>query len=205
MAQTTRRRGLYAIIDLPHPNPLSYAHALLNGGANAIQLRAKGIDKGDILQLSRDLATSCNARGVSFFINDHVDLAMACNARGVHLGQHDLPVETARLLMGESAVIGISTNTVEEAQTAVAAGADYIAVGAIYSTGSKANTRPAGLQRLRDIRAAVDVSIVAIGGITLGNASDVIAAGADFVAVIGALANASAPEAAARDFASLFA
>src|SRR5581483_2673568 len=118
-------------------------------------------------------------------VNDHVDLALAVGAAGVHLGQHDLPLVDARRVAPHLAV-GVSTNTVEEARRAQAEGADYVAVGAIFATGSKVATRPASLERLREVRAAVRVPVVAIGGINAANIGAVVAAGADAAAVISA-------------------
>jgi thiamine-phosphate pyrophosphorylase len=183
---------------------LPFARAVLNGGAKVLQLRAKGQDKGDILPLAIDLAALCNSYDVPFIINDHVDLALAAGADGVHVGQHDLPVPVVRRLLGAEAIVGCSTNTVDEALQAVAGGATYIGVGAMFPTGSKSNTRPAGIERLREIRVAVSVPIVAIGGITPSNAAEVVAAGADCIAVIGAISQTADPSAAARLFFALF-
>lgn len=153
------------------------------------------------LRYAEALAARAREAGVLFIVNDRLDLALAAGADGVHLGQHDLPVRAARSVVGDRLLIGCSTNTVDEAQQAVSDGADYLGVGAIFPTSTKSDARPAGIARLREIRSAVDVPIVAIGGITASNASEALAAGAEMVAVITAIADAPDPVAATRDLA----
>ena len=128
-------------------------------------------------------------RGVTLIINDRVDLALALQAGGVHLGQDDLPSDAARKLLGNDAIIGYSTHNVSQAIAAAALPIDYIAIGPIFETGTKANPDPVvGLDGLRAVRKAIgDIPLVAIGGITSVNAAAVIEAGADCVAVISAL------------------
>jgi thiamine-phosphate diphosphorylase len=150
----------------------------------------------------RQLDALCREYGALLFVNDHVDLALAAGAPGVHLGQHDLPLDAARRIAGDRLLIGISTNNVEEAQRAVAGGAAYIAVGAIFSTSTKGNTRPASPERLREVREAIEGPIVAIGGINATNIDRVLEAGADAVAVISAVTLADDVRAAAHDLAS---
>jgi thiamine-phosphate pyrophosphorylase len=126
--------------------------------------------------------------GCLFFVNDRVDVAMAAGADGVHLGQEDLELEAARRLAGNEMAIGISATTVEEARRAEEGGADYLGVGPVYATPSKADAaRPIGLEGLRTIRDAVTLPIVAIGGITETNARQVFEAGANGIAVISAV------------------
>jgi thiamine-phosphate diphosphorylase len=200
-------RGLYVIID-PDAclgrSPVEIARQAIEGGANALQWRDKRREKSDQLADARAIAELCRAAGAIFIVNDHVDLAMACDADGVHLGQHDLPIDAARPIAGQSMIIGVSTNNAAEARAAEAAGADYVAVGAIFSTVSKGNTRPANLDRIREVKAAVRVPIVAIGGIDASNIRSVIDAGADATAVISAVGAADDPQAAARELASAF-
>ena len=126
---------------------------------------------------------------VKLIINDRVDIASAAHAHGVHLGQDDMPPEAARRLLGTKAIIGYSTHTVEQAVSALTLPIDYIAIGPIFPTSTKTDTSPVlGLDGLRTVRQAIgDFPLVAIGGITHANAADVIAAGADSVAVISAL------------------
>ncbi|HEX2173318.1 MAG TPA: thiamine phosphate synthase, partial [Dehalococcoidia bacterium] len=161
-------------------------------------------DKGAMLTLSRALRDLCAAAGVVFIVNDHADVAVAADAGGVHVGQQDLPVGVARDLVPIDRIVGCSTNNPEEAAAAVAAGADYVGVGAMFASGSKLNTRPAGPGRIPLVRAAVPgVPIVAIGGIVAANVAEVVRAGADAVAVISAIGAAPDPEAAARELTAL--
>lgn len=200
-------RGLYFIVDPEHAagrDPVEVCRLALHGGAAIIQYRDKLRDKGDQLPIVERLLALCREAGVPLVINDHVDLALACGADGVHVGQHDLPVAVARRLLPDGAIVGCSTNNPDEARAAAAAGAAYIAVGRIFPTGSKANTRTASLDTIRQVRVAVSQPIVAIGGITPANVDQVIAAGADLAAVIGAVGEAEDVEAAARAIASRF-
>ena len=135
-------------------------------------------------------------------VNDHLDIALACEADGLHLGQKDMPVPQARRILPIDKIIGCSTSTLDEALRAEEEGADYIAVGSIYPTTSKEGTRVAGLQTLHQVREAVSLPIVAIGGINEGNVAEVIGAGADSVAVISAIADADDIEDEARQLAT---
>lgn len=178
--------------------------AALRGGARLIQLRDKRGPTVATFRLAEAIASRTREAGVLFIVNDRLDLALAAGADGVHLGQQDLPVRAARSVVGDRLLIGCSTNTVEEALRAVADGADYLGVGALFPTSTKTDARPAGLARLQEIRAAVDIPIVAIGGITSSNAGEVVAAGADMIAVISAVADAADPEAATWALARAF-
>ncbi|MCL6648233.1 MAG: thiamine phosphate synthase [Chloroflexi bacterium] len=199
-------QGLYAIIDpTVTADPRGLARAVLRGGARVVQLRDKAGPAVSTYRLAQALDELCRQAGAVFIVNDRLDIALAAEADGVHLGQQDLPLSVARALVGERLILGCSTNTVAEALQAEREGADYLGVGSIFPTTSKTDTRPAGLARLAEIRAAVRLPIAAIGGITLENAPAVIAAGADMVAVIRALAESDDPEAMARRFAALFA
>jgi thiamine-phosphate diphosphorylase len=135
---------------------------------------------------------------VLFIVNDYLDLVLATDADGLHLGQDDLPISVARNLLPIDKILGCSTTTVDQAITAESEGADYIAVGSMYPTSSKETAKVVGLDRLRQIRQAVTLPLVAIGGIARDNAAEVMAAGADAVAVISAVLHAEAPEEATR-------
>ncbi len=185
-----RLPGLYAIIDPEVLNSLSIVEAArqaVRGGASVIQLRDKKRDKGLVLRDAMEIQQMCSALGGIFIMNDHPDIAAVCGADGVHLGQSDMTVEAARKVLPFDAIIGVSTATVAEALKAVDDGADYVAVGSIFPTGSKSNTRPAGLDTLRKVRGAVSLPIVAIGGIDADNLAEVVDGGADGIAVISAL------------------
>ncbi|HLB12032.1 MAG TPA: thiamine phosphate synthase [Dehalococcoidia bacterium] len=195
-------RGLYVIIDgqaLGGRTEVQVAQAAISGGASVIQFRDKVREKGQVLPTVMALRDLCKKAGVIYLINDHVDLALAVGADGVHVGQKDLPVPLARRLLPIDALVGCSTNNVEEALRAQEDGADYVAVGALFPTSSKSDIRPASLRVLEAVRQATTLPIVAIGGINRDNAAEAVAAGADAVAVIGAVSAAPDPEAAARD------
>jgi thiamine-phosphate diphosphorylase len=157
---------------------------LLSGGAKILQLRAKSISTRAFLDLARRARELARAHGCRLIINDRVDVALACGADGVHLGQEDLPLHAARRLL-PAKIIGISTHGLEQAKQAQDGGADYIGFGPMYGTTTKQTGYSArGVAMLREIRNAVRIPIVAIGGITEGNVSEIWNAGADSAAII---------------------
>lgn len=162
---------------------------LVDGGAGVIQLREKNASPREFYEAAREVLSLAEEKNVRVIINDRADIAFALKAFGVHLGQDDLPPEAARRLLGKDAVIGFSTHSVGQAIEAVDFPVDYIAVGPVFATRTKRNPDPVvGLEGVRRVRKAVgNFPLVAIGGITLENARDVFAAGADSVAVIGDL------------------
>lgn len=199
-------RGVYVILDptATQGRPdLQVAAAALAGGATVVQYRDKVREKGLQLPILLQLRELCHQHGALLMVNDDPALALAAQADGVHLGQKDLPLSVVRAMLPAEMIIGVSTATVEEAQQADAEGADYIAVGSIYSTQSKTDTRPAGLETLRRVRAMTDRPLVAIGGISADNVGPVIEAGANAVAVISAVVSAPDPEAATRHLTKL--
>ncbi len=200
--------GLYVIIDtqmLRERSHLEVARQVIRGGARTIQLRDKVQSRKKLLSIAEQLRILCAENKVLFIVNDYLDIALATDADGLHLGQDDLPIRVARKLLPWDKIVGCSTTTVEQAMEAQSEGADYIAVGAIYPTSSKITTttpaRVVGLETLRQVRQAVTLPLVAIGGITKDNAPEVIAAGADSVAVISAVLGAESPEEASRQIA----
>lgn len=197
-----RIAGLYVIIDpelLGEKDEVAVCEQAIRGGARVIQLRDKKRDKADVLESGRRLAGTCAMSNVPLIINDYIDVAIAADADGVHLGACDMPVDEARRLLPIDKLIGRSTRTVEQAKQAESDGADYIAVGSMYPTKSKESFTVVGTQRLSQIRQAVSLPIVAIGGIKAENIADVAAAGADAVAVISAVLAADDVEKAARE------
>jgi thiamine-phosphate pyrophosphorylase len=193
--------GLYVIIDtqaLEGRSHIEVANQVIRGGAKTIQLRDKLQSKKELLSIAQQLRKLCTEQNVLFIMNDYLDLALAADADGVHLGQNDLPLPVARKLLPIDKILGSSVTTLDQAITAESEGADYIAVGSIYPTTSKETAKVVGLEILRQIRQGVTLPLVAIGGITKDNAAEVMAAGADSVAVISAIAQAKAPEEAAR-------
>jgi len=202
-----RLRGLYVIIDpeiAPGRDEAEISRRAIAGGARMIQLRDKIRAEGAQLPIARQLADVCAENGAAFFVNDDVDLALAAGADGVHVGRTDLPVAIVRERLGPDLLIGASTNNVEEARQAEANGADYVSVGRLFPTGSKANTRPATLDTLRAVKAAVTIPVCAIGGINESNIDAVIEAGADIVSVIAAVVAADDVREAARALSSKF-
>ena len=185
-----RIAGLYVIIDreaLGRKDEVDICRQAIRGGAKVIQLRDKMQGKPALLNSAIKLKEACAPLGVPFIMNDDLDIALASGADGLHIGQDDLPVSAARRLLPIDKLLGCSTTTAEEALQAEGDGADYVAVGSIYPTQSKKNINVVGLERLREIREAVSLPIVAIGGINAGNARAVIDAGADAIAVISAI------------------
>ena len=202
-----RISGLYVIIDPRQTrgrDPVEVALQALRGGARILQWRDKTRDKGDQLAPVRPIRELCRQHDALFIVNDHVDLALACAADGTHLGQKDLPISAVRPWAPPDFLLGVSTNNAEEARQAEEDGADYVAVGSIFITGSKETTRPASPERLREVKQAVGIPVVAIGGINEENIAQVLQAGADAVAVISAVCAAESVEEAARRLAARF-
>jgi len=184
---------LYAIVDPLDTGrtPTELAAALLAGGAMLLQLRLKDASSGALLESAHAIRALTRQHGARFIVNDRPDIARAATADGVHLGQDDIPVAAARRVLGPGPLIGISTHEVAQAEAAAASGADYVGVGPIYATQSKEGALlPRGIALVRAVRAAVAVPLVAIGGITADTARAVRDAGADSVAMIGALVRA---------------
>lgn len=175
----------YAMVDTAGGHePAALARILLEAGARVMQLRLKDVGAREFLATAREIVRLCRERGAILIVNDRADIAMLAEADGVHVGQDDLPLEAARRIVGASRIVGVSTHSVEQARAAQAGGADYIGFGAIYSGGLKDVKNAQGLERLRAVRAAVQIPIVAIGGITEATLPEVIAAGADAAAII---------------------
>jgi len=196
-----RLPGLYVIIDTPALKGRSHvevASQAIRGGAKVVQLRDKIQSKKELLPIAEQLKKLCAEHDVLFIMNDHFDLALAVDADGLHLGQDDLPVKAARKLLPIDKILGRSARTVDQAVAAESEGADYIAVGSMYPTPTKETAQVVGPERLRQIRQTVTLPLVAIGGINKDNAAEVMAAGADSLAVIRAVVQAEAPEEAAR-------
>jgi thiamine-phosphate pyrophosphorylase len=198
---------LYALVDpavAPGRALVDLARHLTRS-ATLVQLRDKHGATRAMIEEARDLRALLEPEGIPLLINDRVDVALAAEADGVHIGQDDMPVPEARLLLGRRAVIGLSVKTVDQAKAAPLELLDYIAIGGVYGTTSKENTKaPIGIAGLRTIVDAVrarkaNFPVCAIAGINATNAADVIAAGADGVAVISALSLAADPAKAAQD------
>ena len=175
----------YAIVDpVAGHDPAELARIMLDAGARIMQLRLKNVSSRDFLASARAISQLCHRRDAIFIVNDRVDIAMLCDADGVHLGQNDLPLETGRELLGPDKIIGISTSNVDLARAAEVGGADYIGFGPMYSGGLKNTSQGRGLEALAQVRAAVKLPIVAIGGVTEATVPEVLRAGADAAAII---------------------
>ena len=175
----------YAMIDPAGGHePVALARILLDAGARVMQLRLKDTPGHRLLAAARTIAAMCSERGAMLIVDDRADIAMLAEAAGVHLGQEDLPLEAARRLVGRDMIIGISTHSVEQAVAAERGGADYIGFGPVYPGGLRNNATGKGLAMLREVRAAVSLPIIAIGGITEATVPETLAAGADACAII---------------------
>jgi thiamine-phosphate pyrophosphorylase len=174
--------------------------AVLAGGCRIVQLREKTMPPAALFPLARALRKRCRDAGALFIMNDRVDLALALEADGAHIGQDDLPARAARLLLPPPMVLGVSTHDPDQARRARDDGADYVAVGSMFPTGSKVGFELVGPELVKRVRADIRVPLVGIGGITPDNVRQVIEAGADGVAVISAVGNARDPAAAVRGF-----
>jgi thiamine-phosphate pyrophosphorylase len=160
----------------------------VRGGVNLVQLRAKNLETLEFLALALKVSKLLEEKKISFIINDRVDIAQACGASGVHLGQKDLPLPMARKILGKKKRIGITVNTLREAQEAEAGGADYLGVGPVFSTLTKKKPRPVlGLPGLKVIREKIKIPILAIGGINASNARQVMESGVEGIAVVSAI------------------
>ena len=179
---------------------LEIISAAVHGGATVVQLREKDCYTRDFIEQALSIKEFLKDRGVPLIINDRVDVAQAVRADGVHLGQTDMPLGLAKKVLGDSMIIGISAESLEDAVEAEKGGADYLGVSPIYATPTKTDTAPPlGLEGLREIRKTVRLPIVGIGGLNRDNAAEVIRNGADGVAVVSAIVAADDPQTAADD------
>ena len=177
------------------------AQSLADAGVRLLQYRNKAASSGELFDSAKKLSAQLQPQGVSFVVNDRADVAALVGADGIHVGQQDLSVERARRVVGPSKWVGVSTHNREQFERAAATSADYIAVGPVFSTSTKTNPDPViGIDFIRMVRTLTDKPIVAIGGITLDRASEVIRAGADSVAVISDILLAPDPGKRARQF-----
>jgi thiamine-phosphate diphosphorylase len=196
MSQASIRLSLPPLYGILDPEQIkghaaeAVLRALLEGGVKLLQLRVKAAPASDFFELARATRNLTRSYGCKLIVNDRLDIALACEADGVHLGQEDLPLIAARKLMGDR-IIGISTHDVEQAQVAEHDGADYIGFGPMFGTNTKETGYSArGLDMLRQVREAVKIPIVAIGGITEANVGEMWQAGADSAAIISAFLGA---------------
>jgi thiamine-phosphate pyrophosphorylase len=195
------RSRLYGILDLGYVEAgeiKTVAAALIAGGVDLIQLRAKNQTSAEIARLAAELHPLAAERGVPLIINDHAEIARSTGAEGVHLGQDDLPIAEARKIVGRDCAVGKSTHSVDQAIRAFYEGADYIGFGPIFATPTKPDYPPIGLDEIRAVHEAVRIPIFCIGGIKLDNLPKVIEAGARRVVIVSGLLQASDPAQYAR-------
>ena len=171
------------------------------GGADAVQFRAKRLSKRQYYEKALSLLPIARSHNVPFFVNDHIDVALAISADGIHIGQNDLPCRAARRLVPRKMVFGVSTHSIEQAARAVEEGADYIAIGPVFPTSTKQDAEAVkGTEIVGMVKMQVGaVAVIAIGGITVENVTEVIRSGADGVAVASAVALADDPCIAAQE------
>ena len=181
---------LYAVTDrawIGTQSLYEQVEAALKGGATCVQLREKELDDEAFLNEAMEISALCKQYGVPFFINDNVEIAIKCHADGIHVGQEDMEAAQVRQKVGDDMMIGVSVHSVEEALEAVRNGADCLGVGAMFSTSTKTNIEVLSKEVLKDICAAVDIPVVAIGGITKSNISQLVGTGIDGVALVSAI------------------
>lgn len=181
---------LYAVTDRAWTGRQSLyeqVEAALKGGATCIQLREKDLNGEDFLREAMEISVLCKEYQVPFLINDNVEIAIQCHADGVHVGQEDMEAFKVRQRVGKDMIIGVSVHSVEEALEAVRNGADYLGVGAVFSTSTKADAEVLQKEVLRDICSAVEIPVVAIGGISKTNISQLSGTGVDGVALVSAI------------------
>ena len=184
---------LYAVTDrawLKDQTLYEQVEAALKGGVTCVQLREKELGDEDFLSEALEIGALCKRYNVPFFINDNVEVAIKCKADGIHVGQDDMSAEDVRKLVGNDMMLGVSVHTVKEALDAVKAGADCLGVGAMYSTATKEDADVVSMEALRDICAAVDVPVVAIGGLGKHNIMKLAGTGVDGVALVSAIFSA---------------
>lgn len=169
------------------------------GGVSVVQLREKSCTSREFYELAVRVKKITAALNVPLIINDRIDICLAADADGVHLGQKDIPCAAARKILGRDKIIGVSAALPEEARQAELDGADYLGVGAVFSTSTKSDTRPVTPEVIRQIRAAVDIPFVAIGGINKNNIPQLYGLGINGAAVVSAVAAQQDIEAAARE------
>ena len=201
-----RHMLLYAVTDRAWTGKQTLyeqVEAALKGGVTCVQLREKELDETAFLQEAKELCALCRRYGVPFLVNDNVEIAIACGADGIHVGQEDLAAGEVRRRVGENMILGVSVHTVEEAYQAVRDGADYLGLGAVFPTSTKTDVEQMSNETLRAICDAVDVPIVAIGGINRGNILRLAGSGVDGVALVSAIFSAEDIEGTCRELRAL--
>lgn len=201
-----RHMLLYAVTDRAWTGKQTLCEqveAALKGGVTCVQLREKELDEAAFLREARDIRALCRRYGVPFIVNDNVEIAAACGADGIHVGQEDMAAGEVRRRVGEDMILGVSVHTVEEARQAVRDGADYLGLGAVFPTSTKRDVGQMPNEVLRAICDAVEVPVVAIGGINRDNLPKLAGSGVDGVALVSAIFSAEDIEGACRELRAL--
>lgn len=188
-----QNRRLYGILDMGYvaqSETIRVATEMLEGGVEILQLRAKEFSTDEILKLAVPLVSVCKRFGVPFIINDHPEVVVKSGADGLHVGQDDILVETARDLIGQDKIVGLSTHSLLQAQSALKEMPDYIGFGPLFSTPTKPEYTSIGTSRIGEVHSLVPLPIYCIGGIKLENLPEVLAAGAQRVAIVSGILKA---------------
>ena len=195
---------IYALLTAEYPTEIiRLTRACCEGGADCIQLRVKNMPDDELLACAVEVVNICRNSNVVSMINDRIDIAAAAGSDGVHLGQHDIPIDAARKVAASPMIFGVSTHNFDELHAAIAAGADYVGIGPAFISSTKPHLQVSGLEYIKaasEITQREGVFHVAIGGITLGNVEQVLAAGAKAIAVSSALIDASDTAHVCREF-----
>lgn len=193
---------LYAVTDRAWTGRQSLAEqvkAALKGGVTCLQLREKDLDEEEFLEEAMEIKRLCAGYQVPFIVNDNVEIAIKCKADGIHVGQKDMEAGNVRALVGEGMIIGVSAQTPEQAMAAEKAGADYLGVGAVFSTSTKPDAIDVSYETLKKICETVSIPVVAIGGISKKNMQELSGSGADGAALVSAIFSAEDIEQECRE------
>lgn len=193
---------LYAVTDrawIGKQNLYEQVESVLKGGATCVQLREKNLDEELFLEEAIKIKSLCKKYGIPFLVNDNVDIAIKCEADGVHVGQEDTAVSKVRKLVGDKMIIGVSVQNINEALESIKNGADYLGVGAMFSTSTKLDANVIPFENLKSVCNAVNIPVVAIGGIGKNNIMKLAGSGADGVALVSAIFGAKNIEEECRE------
>ena len=194
---------LHVITDTTQQSEFTHpqlAQLSIQGGADTIQFRYKNVSTRELIIIAQEMEAICSQHNVPLVVNDRADVALAVGAKGTHFGQDDMPIGIGRRLLTSDTIIGASARTEEKILEAISEGADYIGYGPIYSTSSKSDAEePKGLDRLHRMCQIAECPVIAIGGISLDKAADVIRAGAHGIAVISAVCSQPDPRKATEE------
>lgn len=193
---------LYAVTDRAWTGKqtlLEQVEDALKGGATCVQIREKELDQDSFLKEAMEMRELCNQYHVPFIVNDEVEIAVKCKADGIHVGQSDMEAGNVRAIAGDDMIIGVSTQTVEQAIAAEKAGADYLGVGAMFNTSTKLDASEVSFQTLKEICEAVSIPVVAIGGINKTNMMELRGTDVDGVALVSAIFAAEDIEAECKE------